>query len=144
MAQIILLLQLALSLLNAKPSTTTIAMAMQAVNIAEQVLQNESSTPVVIQPAPIVATSTIATTTQSISANTTTTCPANEVNIIDGPPDPCNPYAFKLSECPPQTGKPNGTGLVITEETPVGIPDLTPEQSDLLAAEKAYCPLPVN
>ena len=136
MAQITLLLQLALSLLNAQPSTTTIAMAMQAVNVAEQALQNESSTSVIIQPAPIVATTTVATTTQSVSANATITCPANEENIVNGPPDPCNPYAFKLSECPPKTGKP--LGPVYAMGYSMGVPDATVQEQEQLIAE--YCP----
>ena len=136
MAQIILLLQLALSLLNSRPSTTTIAMAMQAVNIAEQALQNESSTPVVVQPAPIVASTTGATTTQSLSVNATTTCPANEENIVNGPPDSCNPYAFKLSECPPKIGKP--LGPVYVAGTPMGVPSAAVQEQQQLIAE--YCP----
>ena len=136
MAQITLLLQLALSLLNAQPSTTTIAMAMQAVNVAEQALQNESSTSVVVQPAPIIASTTAATTTQSLSVNATTTCPNGEPNIVDGPPNPCNPYAFKLSECPPKTGKP--LGPVYAMGYSMGVPDAAVQEQEQLIAE--YCP----
>jgi len=111
-------------------------MAMQAVNIAEQALQNESSTPVVVQPAPIVASTTGATTTQSLSVNATTTCPANEENIVNGPPDPCNPYAFKLSECPPKTGKP--LGPVYAFDYSMGVPSPAVQEQQQLIAE--YCP----
>jgi hypothetical protein len=138
MAQIILLLQLALSLLKAQPSTTTIAMATQAMNIAEQVLQSQSSTPAVIQSAPIATTTTIATTTQSVSLNATTTCPDGKPNIVDGPPDPCNPYAFKLSECPPITGKHQLGATALTFGSSVGVPDAAVQEQEELIAE--YCP----
>ena len=67
-----------------------------------------------VQPIPQLETSTPTTAPSSTAINVSSTCPTNETNVVDGPPDPCNPYAFKLSNCPPPPTKPlvGGVGSV--------------------------------
>jgi hypothetical protein len=108
---------------------------MDAINLAQESLLVASSTQNTVQAVPEVA-STTPTATPLISANASSTCPPSDGYAVNGPPDPCNPYAFKLSECPPETGKP--LGPVYAAGYPLGVPSPAVQEQRQLIGE--YCP----